>query len=495
MNSMASKISGFILSTKAINYPAHSSLLRHNLLIKVKDDSVVIENDWIGGIPVYYNQDDKIVSTYSNVCLRDDRSFDDEGLYLFLKYGFSVMGLTPFKKVKSLRYYSSINFSTNTLSVVEKEDPALSVDLSKSADEDQIREMMGNDIAQLLDQTSQLVVCPLSGGLDSRVLCSLIPDRHRVRVKTYTFGISPRQDKSFEAKIANSVSEKLGFIWKHLPLKNAYGMIDEWHDLFGFATHLHGMNHIEFLDGIINDIPKDSYPILLSGLTGGAFSGGYLSGIKVEEPSQLYQLALTHELNCKSLLPYRETEAETKFFEQNRVLLSDLRWYSVVSMRLKMGLLHYLYKLPDHMGMSSTSPYHNFEVVCNMLSLPAERLKNRLWVKEYLKKEDLHFRRRSVYGDTRNTLNSQLFRASKFHPLNTQVLRNTPISVEQMTQINNYLKYFSSPSERLRHFFTTQRVVKEVLKMIGINNKFNSSLAEYQTLKSVELSLSKFLYK
>lgn len=479
----------------SLGFPPHSDLLKHNLLISVSDEGVVVENDWIGGIPVYYNADDKIVSTYSNVCLQDDKSFDDEGLYLFLKYGFSVMGVTPFKKVKSLRYYSSIHFSKKTIDVVEKKDPALSVDLSKPANEADIREMIREDISHLFDQTTGTVICPLSGGLDSRVLCSLIPEKQKYRVKTYTFGISPKQEKSFESQIAKSVSQKLNLQWKQIPLGNAYQDINEWHDLFGFGTHLHGMNHIEFLKKIISDNPDVKNPILLSGLSGGAFSGGYLSGIKVKNPNQIYQLALTHDLNCNSLLPYRETNAETRFFEQNKALLSDLRWYSIVSMRLKMNLLHYLYKLPDHLGMSSTSPYNNFDIVCKMLSLPPERLHNRLWVKDYFKKSGLHYRSRSVFGDTRNTLNRQLFSASNYVDLNPRLWENTPIQTTQINQVNQFLRSYSSPIESVKHFLTTQRGIKEIVKIFGLKNTFNSNLSIYQTLKSIEMTLLNENYK
>jgi hypothetical protein len=475
----------------SLGYPPCADLLKHNLLISVKDDDVVIENDWIAGIPVYFNEDDGIVSNYANVCLREDKTLDEEGLYLFLKYGFSVMGVTPFKKVKSLRYYSCVNYSKNSMSIVEKEDPAFSVDLSKPADEDEIRELIKEDMAHLFAKTTQTVVCPLSGGLDSRVLCSLIPDNYKDRVRTYTFGISPRQENSFESKIAKSVSEKLNLRWKQIFLRNAYHSTDQWHDLFGFGTHLHGMNHIEFLRNILDDIPDEKHPVLLSGLSGGAFSGGYLPKSKVSAPNQVYHLALTHGLNCSSLLPYRETNAERKFYEQNKPLLSDPRWHSVVSMRLKMNLLHYLFKLPDHVGMSSASPYHNFDIVCQMLSLPSDRLKDRLWVKEYFKKTGLHYRARNFYGDTRNTLNRQLFSACKFENLNPRLWQNSPIHPAQIEQLNRFFKTYSSPLEKTRHFLTSQRFVKEAVKIVGLKSKFNTNLANYQTLKSIEMSLLK----
>lgn len=473
----------------SLGFPPTTDLLQHNLLLTVGPEEVIIESDWIGGIPVFYNSKEQIVSTYAKVCLGEDRAFDEEGLYLFLRYGFSVFGTTPFRSVKSLRYSSVLHFSAEGLKVKEKDDPALFLNLSVAANEEEIRALIRADLEKVFNYSSQTLVCPLSGGLDSRVLCSLIPDKQRRRVRTYTFGISPRQEKSFEAQIARSVAEKLDISWQHIPLSKAYEDVDEWHDLFGFATHLHGMNHIEFLKKIRQDLPDVEHPVLLSGLTGGAFSGGYLGGLRVEHPNQLYHLALTHDLNCNPLLPPKVTEAEARFFEQNRQLLADPRWYSVVSMRLKMGLLHYLYKLPDHLGFSSCSPYHNFRTVGKMLSLPPHRLNNRYWVKEYFRKEGLHFRTRVFYGDTRNTLNRQLFEGTDYENLNPNRWISTPVAPEKVEALNQYFQNYHQYSSKIKRFLTTQRVVKEVVKFFGLKNEFNQKLSAYQTLRSLELSL------
>lgn len=474
----------------SLGFPPQTDLLQHNLLLTVGEEGVRVENDWIGGIPVFYNAAERIVSNYAQVCLREDQSFDEEGLYLFLKYGFSVMGTTPFRQIKGLRYYSTLHYTQTGLSVIEKDDPALSRDLSVPVEEDLVRGLMVSDLNRIFESAESSVVCPLSGGLDSRVLCSLVPKPHRSRVRTYTFGISPKQNKSFEAQIAQKVARKLDIKWKQIPLSKAYDDINEWHDLFGFAMHLHGMNHIEFLKGILQDLPDEGHPVLLSGLTGGAFSGGYLGGLRVERPEQLYKLALTHDLNCKRLLQQQVMPAEIRFFEQNRALLADPRWYSVVSMRLKMGLLHYLYKLPDHLGFSSCSPYHNFETVCGMLSLPKERLNNRLWVKEYFKREGLYFRNRVFHGDTRNTLNRQLFEAAGYENLQLRFWENTPMLPEQVEDLNRYFADYRKPIERIKHFLSTQRVVKEIVKMFGLKNEFNINLSAYQTLRALELSVT-----
>jgi len=477
----------------SLGFPAHQNLLHHNLLLTIEKDGVVVENDWIGGIPVYFNQKHKIVSTFPEVCLGKNPLFDDEGMYLFMKYGFSAFGTTPFRDVSTLRYYSALRFKADKLVVTEKEDPALSVDLSRPAGEEEIWSLIREDISQVINETSGIVVSPLSGGLDSRIINSLIPEEHKSRVHTFSYGISPDQGKSFESRIAQEIAKKLGLKWEQIYLKDAFRYMDQWHDLFGFGMHLHGMMHIEFYKKILSKFdPKESL-LMFSGISGSAFQGGHPPNGYVTKPSDLYGLALTHGLNSNSWLPYRETEAETRFFKQNKDLLSDLKWYPVLTMRIKMNLLHYLYKLPDNMGISSTSPYHNFEIACKMLSLPEYRRHNRQWVNDFFKKENLYIGNRSFYGDTRNTINRQLFLNHQFNPIDETLLSDSPVPNQIIRRVNGKLKNIGTFRERLNAFFTTQRVIKEILKVAGVKNILNNNLSAYLLIKAVEKSVRKHL--
>jgi hypothetical protein len=476
----------------SLGFPAHQNLLHHNLLLSVEKDSVLVENDWIGGIPVYFNQKKKIVSTYPEVCQGKNPRFDDEGMYLFMKYGFSAFGTTPFEDVSTLRYYSALRFEADKIVVTEKEDPALSVDLSRPAGEDEIWELIREDISHVMNETSGVVVSPLSGGLDSRIINALIPEEHKSRVRTFSYGISPVQKRSFEPRIANEISEKLGLKWEQIFLKDAFRYMDQWHDLFGFGMHLHGMMHIEFYKKILGKIDLNEPPLMFSGISGSAFQGGHPPKGYVTKPSDLYDLALTHGLNSNSWLPYRETEAETRFFEQNKALLAELKWYPVLTMRIKMNLLHYLYKLPDNMGISSTSPYHNFEIASKMLSLPDHRRNNRQWVNDFFKEKGLYIGNRTLYGDTRNTINRQLFLNHHFDPVDEKLLTDSPVPKQIIRRVNRKLKNIGTFRERLNAFFTTQRVIKEILKMTGIKNILNNNLSAYLLIKAVEKSVRKY---
>ena len=477
----------------SMGFPAGDSLMDHNLLISVTEYGVTVENDWLGSIPVYFNEKEKIVSTFPDVCLTKPPETDKEGLYLFFFFLFAALGTTPFKGIYTLRYYSALQYNKDTLSVTEKEDPLQEIDINTPTSENEIWDLLSNRIEDTLDQTSGPVINPLSGGYDSRIINALIPEKHQERNYTYSYGISPVQEKCFESQIARKVAHKLGVSWKQIHLSDAFQYTDLWHDLFGYGTHLHGMLHIEFFKKILNDLQPEAPGLMFTGISGSAFQGGHPPEKEATRPADIYHLALTHELNARSLLPDFETEAESKFFEQNRSLLKNPKWYPVMTMRIKMNLLHYLYKVPASMGIPSSSPYHDFEIARRMLSLPEKRRQNRTWVTDFFKKKDLHFGSRSLYGDTRNTLNRQLFRNAVYQPLTPEIWSNYGkdlINPEQIRQINQRLAATGARAESFRHFLTTQRVVKEILKKAGLTNTFTRDYSWWATLKAIEKSIT-----
>ena len=83
----------------SLSFPLQSTLLDRNILISFVHDTVIIENDWLGAIPVFFNQKEKKVSTLSNFCLKD-KTIDDEGLSNFFEFGYSVFEKTMFNNVK-----------------------------------------------------------------------------------------------------------------------------------------------------------------------------------------------------------------------------------------------------------------------------------------------------------------------------------------------------------------------------------------------------------
>lgn len=474
----------------SLGFPAGGSLLEHNLIISLLEDKVNIENDWLGSVPVYFNREERIVSTYPEVCLKENVELDDEGLFLFFKYGFSVFGRTPFASVRSLRYYSSLIFSDEGLSVDEKPDPLKTEGIPDNADEDAILNELGECINQTIEKVNGSVVSPLSGGLDSRLINSLIEEKYKPLVHTYSYGFSKRQEKNFESVIGRETAFRLGLKWAHIPLRSAYQKIDQWHDLFGYAAHLHGMYHIEFYQRIIEQLAPEKPGMMFSGIGGSVFEGDHLADIEINTAKDLYHLSFNHGLSCGDYLVDEETETEKTFFEKNKSLLQDQRFVSVFMMRMKLPLLSYLISVPAALGIPSAAPFLNFKIASSMLALPAERRRGRLWLKEFFATRDLNFERRSRYGDTRNTLNYFFFKNHTFCPLSGESWQSfVPLSA--IHKINDRLQHTGNLFNNIRFFLTTQRIVKELLRWVGIVNLFNKDFNCWATLKAVEMSILK----
>ena len=92
-----------------------------------------------------------------------------------------------------------------------------------------------------MEVPDDIAVAPLSGGFDSRLLCSMVPEPKRLA--TFTYGISQNQEESFEVQIAANVARLNGNEWAHIPLEYYHRFIHQWWSLYGISCHLHGMYH------------------------------------------------------------------------------------------------------------------------------------------------------------------------------------------------------------------------------------------------------------
>ena len=61
-------------------FPLNDNLLDRNVLIRINEDNITIENDWLGSIPVFYNPKELIISTLPLKTLKDKAIHAEEGL-------------------------------------------------------------------------------------------------------------------------------------------------------------------------------------------------------------------------------------------------------------------------------------------------------------------------------------------------------------------------------------------------------------------------------
>jgi hypothetical protein len=268
-----------------------------------------------------------------------DFAFHPEGLNNFLEFGFSVLGQTPVRDVKFLPPSSKLTVNgKGTLQINPLPDP-IDAYAHKTSHPHDVFHALQKSIRDWENTVSGEIVIPTSGGYDSRLLNYFIADRTRIR--SFTYGISQAQNKSFEVVFAKLLSKKLKTQWTHVQLGDYHSYIDDWYDMFGASTHAHGMYHFEFYDKILSNVSGGNP--FLSGIFGDVWAGS--TELKeISSHTDLYNIGYTHGLHADPKQSKLKTEYELRktFFEKNRKELNDPFYQTVWLIRLKIILISFL---------------------------------------------------------------------------------------------------------------------------------------------------------
>lgn len=369
---------------------------------------MLIENDWLGSNPLFISKtDNKAASNILDLDL-EGRKLSKEGLGIYFQFGYSAFQTTVFRDVE---FSSPGEFITldSTKSVIDRKisnRPFTNIQPDKTADI--ALETIEAWINNWENSFEGDIILPLSGGLDSRLLLSLI--KNKKRVHTYTYGISAKSSSSHEVRIAAKLARSFNVKWKHIELDGYHRHLEKWNSLFGPSTHAHGMYQIEFYEQISKMHEPNSR--VLSGIIGDAWAGSKKFE-KVCSPSDVVNLALTHGLSDSQLersagFTTNNSKATftaiTSYFEENRSILEDERMRVVESMRIKMMLLRYLLLVPRHFGFVTESPFLDSHVAQTMLSIKSEQWNDRKWQKDYFDNRRLN-PRWLIPPSTQNVLN------------------------------------------------------------------------------------------
>ena len=469
------------------SFPETKSLLDKNLIICETNEKVTIENDWLGAIPVFYNLNDKIISTIPDLCLNDN-SFDEEGLNVFLEFGYSAFEKTPFKDVQFMRYYSSLIVANNVIKIKYKNDPVLKSGLFNSKTKpEEVMSSIKEYVNNIEDEVSGNIIIPTSGGYDSRLLNWAIGDKSRIR--SFTYGISGNQKNSREVVLAKEISKRLKTKWEQIELSNFNNYIEDWHRIFGFSTHLHGMYHMEFYDKIINENELDNNSTLLSGIIGDAWAGS-LKTVKISNSKEINKLTYSHGLSLDTSF-YKskpENKLQNKFFEKNKISINDPLIQVVTMMRLKMILLSYLTTVPESFGLKTWTPFLNFDIAVQMLSLSEEMRINRKWQEEFFKAKGLDVETMNLSYSRVNLLNHIGASNYKFSPIKEEVFKGL-LKYSKIKKLNKEINKKNNLIEFLFHNLK----LSSILRRIGVNKKIGylKVLSNYYVLKAIEKSIKK----
>lgn len=467
-----------------LSFPLNTDLLDRNVLISFDSDSIIIENDWLGSIPVFYNKKDLIISTLPLKTLTD-KIIDDEGLYNYLEFGYSILEHTPYKNVQFMRYYSKL-IMNDKIDVIYKDDPIKNISNNNTEiSEEIVWQNISSYIKSIESKIDGEIILPLSGGFDSRILSFFINDKSRIR--SFTYGISKKQDQSREVVRAKKISKILNFNWEQITLTHYHKYIDEWYKIYGFATHLHGMYHIEFYKRIIEKY-KFNNKTLISGIIGDAWAekGKFNSVDKLED---LINLGYSHGLCIResdirlNKIQYLKKE----FWENNYQDLKNEKYRSIAAMRFKIILLSYLMQIPDYYGIATCSPFLNMNIAFSMLNLNPDRRIKRQWQKDFFKKNNLYIEELNLKYNKTNTLNFEAAKNHKFDLINGDLLKDY-VSQKQLKRINSALLKISFIN-RFRNKLNEYPFINSLFIKLGIKNNFMEMLFSYYVVKPFEKSL------
>ena len=420
----------------SFSFPLTKTLLDRNILIKLDNESIVIENDWLGSIPVFYNKQDEIVSTVPSFCLKD-KVISKEGLLNYSQFGYSAFGQTSFKNVKFLRYYSTLTISNWGIINEEKEDIINLNVLSKTTNTNDVLKNIKQHINTKEKQINKNIILPISGGFDSRILASMLENKEKVTA--FTYGISEKQNKSFEVVHAKKVSEILNIKWQQIELKEYNKYINDWYKIYGFSTHTHGMYHIEFYKNILKERPINNSSFL-SGIVGDAWAGSIpYTDISIIE--DINKLSYSHNMSVDKAFIINNINNNLKkdFFDNYQQLLKNEKYQIITIIRFKIVLLSYLCQIPEYFGIPVWTPFLNYELVINILNLPKEERLNRKWQKDYFTKCGLNIEDMELEYSKNNDLNYKLCPKIKVSLLDVNLMKKY-YNKNRLTEINLILE-------------------------------------------------------
>jgi hypothetical protein len=473
-----------------LSFPLSETLLDRNVLIDFQDNHIIVENDWLGSIPIFYNESECIISTLSLKTLTNDK-IHPEGLANFVECGFSILCQTPFYDVKFMRYYSKLIINAKGISSILKEDPVLdSTYFSIVSNENDVSLKIKRNINDFEKHSEGNIIIPTSGGYDSRMINLYVEEKSRIRA--FSYGISDIQSESSEVIYAKKVAEILHIDWEQIELGKYHDFIEKWFEIFGVSTHLHGMYHIEFYNKIISDKKFNQNSCLISGIVGDAWSGNVnireLSGI-----NDIPALAYSHGMNADSSaikIPFSQDLRKTFFNTQkNHLKATPVR--TIFLIRFKLILLSYLMTIPEYYGIPSWTPFLNFDIVVGMLTLPENRKKDRKWQKDLFEEYHVNVEADSPKKDMSNTLNQQAFLVYNFTSLNVELLQKY-FKAENINEINNFIsdKPKNSVVAKIQCILMCNRYSRYCLRNVGIQQTNPLSLLyAYYVLKPIEMGL------
>ena len=267
-------------------------------LYNIESKSMVVFNDILGRLPLYYYNENGLFSVSREVkfikSLIGDPKIDTGSLTEYLLYGFPLGGKTLLKNVKRLMPATVLEFNTIAkrvqLTVLYPVNYENTIEVGKSRKKkisdlkDLFMEVLGNRTKKMSDRQS---VIALSGGLDSRATLAGVTHFEK-HPKAYTYA-------NFEQPVASQLAEIFNVDLDIIESSGKFGM-SEYERLVKMLDGLNDTSHYNSLDYCdkVLELYGDKM-VKYSGMYGGEFFRYFnpTSGINSDESLVRFLLSTT----------------------------------------------------------------------------------------------------------------------------------------------------------------------------------------------------------
>ena len=383
-----------------------------------------------------------------------------------------------------MRYYSKLIITNDNVSIVYKSDPLTDYSFSyKKSQEKDVISLMQKYVSSIEDITHGQIILPTSGGYDSRLLNYLVKDKNRIR--SFTYGISKNQSLSSEVVYAKEISEIYNTVWQQIELKDYNKYIDNWFQVYGISTHLHGMYHIEFYKNILKKYQFNNASFL-SGIFGDIWSGN-VNYKNITNYQDVINLGYTHDLNLdlKYLKNISEDRAKKSFYKKNKKYIKHDKFKSVFTIRIKLMLISYLCQLPEYFGFPVWTPFLNFNIVMSTLNISDVRRKDRIWQSDFFREKKLNLEEMNLKSVRKNNIAFEVAKKTNFEPIDINIMGKY-IFEKRLLQINKILNGNQNIFKKITDYLIQIPKIGGFLIKLGFENDYLKAINEYYVVKSIE---------
>lgn len=372
--------------------------------VLIRKDRVSIQTDLYGSVPVWVNLENHQISNVFPAIQRS-QSVDPIGLLDLLAFGHPLWANTVWTDISLLDPDTETTFTTTGSSWRATNSESLGTwrravnqprRESKATKTDNFRDLNNTLVEEAFDRFEEIIL-PLSSGYDSRLILAAISEIPSLARKTRTFTYGPRG--SIEVRSAQRLARLAGVEWHQIELDTDFlteHYLHQTSSIFGASLHMHSMYQGRFWDHLKEtDVLDSGRTCLTSGFMTGVPAGQHV-GKMLKQQNQPYGglAAFTQSSWWKrsELLELgfsandledvaRRISATQDLFEADEIRKTI--WLDCVT-RQRNFISYYPrffeWKIPV------VSPHCNEEYLNFMLSLPDHRLKNRVFVEEFLSK-------------------------------------------------------------------------------------------------------------